>query len=76
MTISIARNVPVQSGRPPTLVAPPQEVKVPTARRWQHQYSRWLRITDALIVCAAVALARFVALTCNGFAFIRNAGCA
>jgi exopolysaccharide biosynthesis polyprenyl glycosylphosphotransferase len=60
MTISIARNVPSQHGQPPVLARPVQTVKAATARRWQHQYSRRLRITDALIVCAAVALAQFI----------------
>src|SRR3984893_3761541 len=31
-----------------------------TARRWQHQDSRRLRITDSLIVCASVALAQYI----------------
>ncbi len=60
MTISIARNVPIQSAKPPAPVRPPQPVNLDPARRWQHQYSRRLRITDVLIVCAAVALAQFV----------------
>lgn len=28
--------------------------------RWQHQYSRWLRTTDTVIVCASVLLAQYV----------------
>lgn len=31
-----------------------------SARRWQHQYSRFLIITDSLIVCASVMLAQYV----------------
>ena len=30
------------------------------ARRWQHHYSRWLGITDSLIVCGSVALAQYI----------------
>jgi hypothetical protein len=60
MTTSLTRNVPSRHGRPPVLVPPAQTVKAATARRWQYQYSRRLRFTDALIVCAAVALAQLV----------------
>ncbi|WP_428340874.1 sugar transferase [Mycobacterium sp.] len=59
MTISIASSVPAQHGRPP-IVARPAQIKAAPARRWQHQYSLRLRMTDALIVCAAVALAQFI----------------
>ena len=38
-------------------VLPPAEK---TARRWQRQYSGRLRITDSVIVCAAVMLAQYV----------------
>jgi exopolysaccharide biosynthesis polyprenyl glycosylphosphotransferase len=31
-----------------------------SARRWQHHYSRRLRITDSLIVCASVMLAQYI----------------
>jgi exopolysaccharide biosynthesis polyprenyl glycosylphosphotransferase len=31
-----------------------------STRRWQHPYSRRLRITDSLIVCASVMLAQYV----------------
>ena len=60
MTISIARNMPSQHSGPPVLARPAQIVKAASARRWQHQYSRRLRITDALIVCASVALAQVI----------------
>jgi exopolysaccharide biosynthesis polyprenyl glycosylphosphotransferase len=60
MTISLTRNVPSGHGRPPVLAPPAQTVKAATARRWQYQYSRRLRLTDALIVCAAVALAQII----------------
>jgi exopolysaccharide biosynthesis polyprenyl glycosylphosphotransferase len=60
MTISIARNIPIQHGGPPVLAPTAQIVKAANARRWQHQYSRRLRITDALIVCASVALAQYI----------------
>lgn len=29
-------------------------------RRWQHRYSHYLRITDALVVCASVLLAQYL----------------
>jgi exopolysaccharide biosynthesis polyprenyl glycosylphosphotransferase len=41
----------------------PQPVPVfegETARGWQRQYSRWLLITDSLIVCVSVVLAQYV----------------
>jgi exopolysaccharide biosynthesis polyprenyl glycosylphosphotransferase len=60
MTISLTRNVPVRPGRPPVLARPAPVLKTASAHRWQSQYSRRLRVTDALIVCAAVALAQFI----------------
>jgi exopolysaccharide biosynthesis polyprenyl glycosylphosphotransferase len=60
MTISITRNLPIHNGISAVVAHPPQPVNVVTARRWQHQYARRLRITDALIVCASVALAQFI----------------
>lgn len=43
------------------LPAPPlPRARAGVASRWQHRYSARLRITDAAIVCAAVALAQLV----------------
>jgi exopolysaccharide biosynthesis polyprenyl glycosylphosphotransferase len=60
MTLSITQNVRGHDGTTPVLALPPQPVKGAAARRWQHQYSRRLRITDAVIVCAAVAIAQVI----------------
>ena len=55
-----SRPLPSRIGRTP-LVAPsaPTPVVAP-ARRWQHWYSSRLRITDSVIVCAAVFLAQYI----------------
>jgi exopolysaccharide biosynthesis polyprenyl glycosylphosphotransferase len=60
MTLSITTNVPGHHGRTRVLSPPAHPVKPAAARRWQHQYSRRLRITDAVIVCAAVAIAQVI----------------
>ncbi|UMB70696.1 sugar transferase [Mycobacterium paraterrae] len=60
MTISITPNVPLQKTLAPPVLPETQSVTSQSARRWQYQYSRRLRLTDAVIVCAAVALAQFV----------------
>jgi exopolysaccharide biosynthesis polyprenyl glycosylphosphotransferase len=60
MTISMTRNSPIYSTRPPVLPQPAPPVTAATARRWQHEYSRRLRITDTVIVCASVALAQVI----------------
>jgi exopolysaccharide biosynthesis polyprenyl glycosylphosphotransferase len=60
MTISVTRPLPSRNGHSPVTVGPAPTSSAGTARRWQHQYSRRLRITDALIVCASVGLAQYI----------------
>ena len=62
MTTSLSRPISSRNGQSPVIVRPAQILNAGTgtARRWQHQYSRRLRITDSLIVCAAVALAQYI----------------
>jgi exopolysaccharide biosynthesis polyprenyl glycosylphosphotransferase len=60
MTISLARPLPPRNGQSPVIVRPVPTFNAGPARRWQHQYSRSLRITDSLIVCASVGLAQYV----------------
>jgi exopolysaccharide biosynthesis polyprenyl glycosylphosphotransferase len=60
MTISLSRPLPTRNGQSPAVVRPVPTFNASTARRWQHQYSRRLRITDSLIVCAAIALAQYI----------------
>lgn len=64
MTISLTRSPSISNGQSPVVVrpapAPAPILNAGIARRWQHQYSRRLRITDSLIICAAVALAQYV----------------
>jgi exopolysaccharide biosynthesis polyprenyl glycosylphosphotransferase len=56
----LTRPVPTQLGRAPiaTNSTPPSSAE--PARRWQNWYASRLRITDTVIVCAAVALAQFI----------------
>jgi len=60
MTISITSARSSRNDRPPAVVRAVPPVDAATDRRWQHRYSRRLRITDALIVCASVALAQYI----------------
>ena len=61
MTVTSIKTRPSRTGRPIELVRPvPPTFKAATARRWQHQYSRRLRITDTFIVCASVGLAQYI----------------
>ena len=48
------------SGRTQVTAQPLPVFEGESARGWQHQYSRWLVITDSMIVCIAVALAQYV----------------
>jgi exopolysaccharide biosynthesis polyprenyl glycosylphosphotransferase len=58
MTISSIRTT---SSRPVAVVQTVPTIEPSsTARRWQHQYSRRLRITDSLVVCASVGLAQYI----------------
>jgi exopolysaccharide biosynthesis polyprenyl glycosylphosphotransferase len=52
--------VTAPNGRPPGTTQPVLMAPAGSTRRWQHQYSRRLRITDSLIVCASVMLAQYV----------------
>ena len=47
-----------KSGRSRLVAVPSPSVS--TVPRWQQQYSARLRITDSVIVCAAIMLAQFV----------------
>ncbi|MGH3556123.1 sugar transferase [Mycobacterium sp.] len=49
-----------QNGHVPLTTQPAQATQASGGRRWQHQYSRRLRITDSLIVCASVMLAQYI----------------
>ena len=60
MTVTSIKTRPSRTGRPTALVRPVPTFKAATARRWQHQYSRHLRITDTFIVCASVGLAQYI----------------
>jgi exopolysaccharide biosynthesis polyprenyl glycosylphosphotransferase len=60
MTVTSIKTRPSRTGRPIELVRPVPTFKAATARRWQHQYSRRLRITDTLIVCGSVGLAQYI----------------
>lgn len=60
MTMSLAKPPSRRNGQSPSIVQPPSSDDAATARRWQHQYSRRLRITDSLIVCASVGLAQYI----------------
>ncbi|MFZ0714601.1 sugar transferase [Mycobacterium sp.] len=60
MTVTTIKTRPSRTGRPIELVRPAPAFKAATARRWQHQYSRRLQITDTLIVCASVGLAQYI----------------
>jgi exopolysaccharide biosynthesis polyprenyl glycosylphosphotransferase len=60
MTTSLTRSISSRNGQAPVTVRPDPILNAGTARRWQHQYSKRLRISDSLIVCAAVALAQYI----------------
>ena len=60
MTISLTRSLPSRNGQSPATVRPAPTFNASTARRWQHQYSRRLRITDSLVVCASIGLAQYI----------------
>jgi exopolysaccharide biosynthesis polyprenyl glycosylphosphotransferase len=60
MTISLTRSFPSRNGQLPVSVRPLPTFNAGSARRWQHQYSRRLRITDSLIVCASIGLAQYI----------------
>ena len=64
MTMSLSRSLSgslsSRNGQSPVTVRPAPTFNASTARRWQHQYSRRLRITDSLIICASVALAQYI----------------
>ena len=60
MTISLSRPLPTRNGQSPVIVRPAPAVNAGTTRRWQHQYSRRLRITDSLIICGSVGLAQYI----------------
>jgi len=60
MTVSSIKSRPSRTDRLPAVVRPAPSFKAVTARRWQHQYSRRLRFTDAFIVCASVGLAQYI----------------
>jgi exopolysaccharide biosynthesis polyprenyl glycosylphosphotransferase len=60
MTISLTRSLSSRNGQSPVTVRPAPTFNASTARRWQHQYSSRLRITDSLIVCASVGLAQYI----------------
>ena len=60
MTMSLSRSLPTRNGQSPVIVRPVPTFNAGTARRWQYQYSRRLRIIDSLIVCASVALAQYI----------------
>ncbi len=42
----------------PTVVEPPAQPSAPS--NWERRYAAYLRITDAVVVCAAVLLAQYV----------------
>jgi exopolysaccharide biosynthesis polyprenyl glycosylphosphotransferase len=60
MTTSLSRSVSSRNGHPLVAVRPVQTFDASPVRRWQHQYSRRLRITDSLIICGSVALAQYI----------------
>jgi exopolysaccharide biosynthesis polyprenyl glycosylphosphotransferase len=60
MTISLSRSISSRNRQSPVTARPAPTFNASTARRWQHQYSRRLRITDTVIVCASVGLAQYI----------------
>lgn len=60
MTLSITRPLPSRNGQSPVAMRPVPTINGGTARHWRHQYSRRLRVTDSLIVCASVGLAQYI----------------
>jgi exopolysaccharide biosynthesis polyprenyl glycosylphosphotransferase len=49
-----------RNGQSPVVLRPVPASNASAVRRWQHQYSRRLRITDSLIICGSVALAQYI----------------
>ena len=60
MTTTLSRPLPTRNGQSPVTLRTAPTSEPDTARRWQRHYSRRLRITDSLIVCASVALAQYI----------------
>lgn len=60
MTTTLSRPLPTRNGQSPVTLRTVPTSEPDTARRWQRHYSRRLRITDSLIVCASVALAQYI----------------
>src|SRR6202012_4416326 len=60
MTVTSIKTRPSRTSRPIALVRRAPTFKSASARRWQHQCSRRLQITDAFIVCASVGLAQYI----------------
>jgi exopolysaccharide biosynthesis polyprenyl glycosylphosphotransferase len=56
----LSRPLPSRIGRTPVVAASAQTAVAAPARRWQHWYSSRLRITDSVIICAAVFLAQSI----------------
>ena len=56
MTVTL----PAQAGLSPVVALPTPSSGVTGIPRWQQQYSARLRVTDSVIVCAAIMLAQFV----------------
>ncbi|OSC40983.1 sugar transferase [Mycobacterium decipiens] len=49
-----------QDGSRPVTASPDRESRAAGHSRWQQRYSRHLRITDSVLVCAAVVVAQYV----------------
>jgi exopolysaccharide biosynthesis polyprenyl glycosylphosphotransferase len=56
----LSRSEPFRIGREPVLITPTPTPSAEPARRWQNWYASRLRVTDTVIVCAAVAVAQVV----------------
>jgi exopolysaccharide biosynthesis polyprenyl glycosylphosphotransferase len=60
MTISLTKPLPPRNGQSPLIARPAPIFNAAPAQRWQDKYSRHLRITDSLVICASVALAQYI----------------
>ncbi len=60
MTSTLEPAAGAQVVRLPVTVLPTRRSGVGTDSHWQQRYANWLRVTDSVIVSAAVALAQFV----------------
>ncbi|GAB3018730.1 sugar transferase [Mycobacterium bourgelatii] len=60
LTTTLRSPVSPRADRPSVTVLPARRSGVGTDSRWQQRYANRLRLTDSVIVCAAVALAQFV----------------